>query len=542
MKKRGILLSLLLAVMLLPAVGTVTVSAGKSNKQVVTSGSFEEYLDMGVWYASGDVKTENNELVFNSKNEEFIIAKQSANDFSAYDVEELIKVDLSMKILELSSTAPFSIRFGLPSFSLIRGIANSGEITFVKKDNGIIVSVNSYNDQEEKTELYSGVSPYVVFDETFQLQVSVKADGKVNVVFGNGAESATFYDNTSLEGYFDGIGCFGFSKPASADNVNVIFEEITATAYTYNNPSNPVSVKETFDNDEFNKEAWYTICTPTAGRYAGGTMSLKNNELFINNANEALISTRHEFSNFELTFDITDMHREAFYDENGKLNPVSGWLGISFGAAQFDSSFYASVRESTFFQFETSAKTDTEPVTSGRYLLWENAVPLKYEDIPDGYNFWKKEDVVGADGKERTINVKFTMLDGVFSCWTKYADQTFSVTPQFTYDIGYTPLGFVRILAYGGFTGAYASIDNIEIINKDVNAEDCKVEIDYGSNSVTYEKFEYVDTWDDKDLLKEGTVAGESGCASSLVGGISTAGILASAALVIVKRRKEGKK
>jgi hypothetical protein len=230
------------------------------------------------------------------------------------------------------------------------------------------------------------------------------------------------------------------------------------------------------------------------------------------------------------------MHREAFVDEDGKLNPVSGWIGVSFGAAQFDSSFYASVRESTFFQFETSAKTNTEPVTSGRYLLWENAVPLKYEAIPDGCNFWKKEEAVGADGKERAVNVKCTMIDGVFSCWTKYEDEEFTAQPQFTYDIGYTPLGFVRILAYGGFTGAYACIDNIEIINKDVNAEDYKVEISYVSNAVTHEKFEYTDTWTDEDLLVDGTSYGSN--KTVFIVGLAVAGAVLAAGLVwLIKRR-----
>ena len=531
------------------AVGFLSVSAGKSNRDVATNASFAGSIDTGTWYVAGGVTGADNAIVFNSETNDSIISKQYAAELADYGVNDVLNADVTMTIAALPEGAVFSVRFGLEMFMLDAGVANSGEIAFTgTAGGGISVSVNSYDANGQKTTLHTGTSDYVAAGTAFVLSADAATGGKFSISFGNGTDTAAFWSNAQAENQpFDCVGYFGFSKAASAENVNVVISSAVATAYAYDNPSNPVEVLETFDNNAFNKEAWFTISHGT-GEYEGSELTVQNGELLFNNTNEALISTRHEYSNFELTFDITDMHREAEIDADGNvINPVSGWIGIAFGSAAHDSSFDDSVRRSTFFQFEPYQTNNTDAVTGGRYLLWENYVAQGATNIQfvDGYNFWNENDVNDANGNPRTINLKFTMIDGVFSCWAKYEDEAdFSETPHYTYDLGYTPLGYVRVLTYGGFTGGYMAIDNLKIVNKDFNAEDYKVEIGYTSNIVEYDPFEYTDTWNDNDLLADGAWNTEGGCSGSAATSAAwaAAALLAAsaAALVVIRKREKG--
>lgn len=536
-------LSLMLA---LTGAGSVTALAGQSNRNVATNASFAGSIDTGYWYVEGGVVSSGNALVFDSRSGDSIFSKQYAADLADYGVASVLDADLRMQIDALPEGAVFSVRFGTEMFSLSGGLADSGEIAFTgTADSGISVSVNAYDASAQKTVLYTGTSDYVAVGEEFALTASVRTGGKLALSFGDGTSETPFWTNAEEDSVFDAVGYFGFSKAASATNVKVTIKSATVNAYAYDNPSNPVEVTETFDNNSFNKEAWFAMCTPTAGQYEGGSMLLENDQLLIDNAGEALISTRQEYSNFELTFDITDMHRTAEYDDKGNvINPVSGWIGIAFGSAAHDSSFYDAVRASTFFQFEPTTMTDYEPITAGRYILWDNYVALS-ADVPfaEGYNIWNEEDVKGEDGQPRTVNLKFTMIDGVFSCWTKYEDEEeFSETPQFSYDMGYTPLGYVRVLAYGGITGAYCAIDNLKIVNRDYNAEAYKTEIGYTSNVVEYDPFEYTDTWQDEDLLADGTYQSEGGCGGSIAASAAgaAAALMGAAALIAARKKSKG--
>lgn len=543
MKRSKIVLLLLCIALAVSAVGFLSVSAGKSNRDVATNASFAGGIDTGTWYVAGGVTGADNTIVFNSETNDSIISKQYAAELADYGVNDVLNADVTMTIAALPEGAVFSVRFGLEMFMLDAGVANSGEIAFTGTDGGGIgISVNTYDANGQKTTLHTGTSDYVAAGTEFVLSADAATGGKFSISFGNGTDTAAFWSNAQAENQpFDAVGYFGFSKAASAENVNVVISSAVATAYAYDNPSNPVEVTETFDNNAFNKEAWFTISSGT-GEYAGSELTVKDGELLFNNTNEALISTRHEYSNFELTFDITDMHREAEIDADGNvINPVSGWIGIAFGSASHDSSFDDSVRRSTFFQFEPYQTNNADAVEGGRYLLWENYVPLGRTDIAfaDGYNFWNEDDVKG-----RTINVKFTMIDGVFSCWAKYEDEAdFSETPHYTYDMGYTPLGYVRVLTYGGFTGGYMAIDNLKIVNKDFNAEDYKVEIGYTSNVVEYDPFEYTDTWNDNDLLADGAWYAEGGCGGTVAVSVvwAAAALLAAAAAALAAIRKKEK-
>ena len=181
------------------------------------------------------------------------------------------------------------------------------------------------------------------------------------------------------------------------------------------------------------------------------------------------------------------------------------------------------------------------PVTDGRYILWDNYVPLKADvSFAEGRNLWKKSDVSDANGRERTATLKFVMCDGLFTVSEKYDDET-DFTEVFKYDMGYTPSGTVRILTYGAGGGSDPPekiqagniwIDNVSIENLDQNKEEYITEIGYTANFNGWpDPYEYTDTWEDSDLISS-----EGGHSDGPI--ITLAGtILAVAAVTLLTRR-----
>ena len=109
---------------------------------------------------------------------------------------------------------------------------------------------------------------------------------------------------------------------------------------------------------------------------------------------------------------------------------------------------------------------------------------------------------------EETVNLKFTVVDGVITLYYKLASQAEYVM-QYQYNLGTMQTGYVRIYSYGGgpiseYAGVLnMSIDNFEITNLDNDAvKIIKNPPIYKSNVVAKTPdYNYTTTPDASDLL-----------------------------------------
>ena len=168
------------------------------------------------------------------------------------------------------------------------------------------------------------------------------------------------------------------------------------------------------------------------------------------------------------------------------------------------------------------------------------------------FNPWSSE------AERKIINVRFSVLDGIVSLYLKYKGESWG-TPELTYDMGYTPSGYVRIFQWGE-TGtrtegiAYNQIGNFAIDNfsiSNADYEDVKQSIEapeFKTNVIANTPdFDYDTKPDAGDLIGDRLENGDpvrvgegGGCSSVLFGGSAAgAAVLAAAAAFGLRRKRK---
>ena len=181
---------------------------------------------------------------------------------------------------------------------------------------------------------------------------------------------------------------------------------------------------------------------------------------------------------------------------------------------------------------------------SPRYVLYSDWTPLDVTSM-ENFNVWN------PDFQGKTVNIKFSVTDGIIELFMKTAEDK-NYTLCYSYDIGYSKTGYVRIFTYGeanvpeeGLSHATIgnfTIDNLAIKNTDFEAER-KILKDPGYQSNVQDKtadFEYVTKLDDGDLLanKIESENADNGCSGSISVSCGAVGIIGAMAVVIRRRKK----
>ncbi len=334
---------------------------------------------------------------------------------------------------------------------------------------------------------------------TVALEFSVTTDGAFTLMLNDEKK----IENKTL--YEGGAGYFGIFS----EGKNVVsIEDLSLFGYSYDVPEN-IDYTETFDNNAYNANMFYTMSkvSPLTPSY----LTVENDALKFSNTAGAHITTRYMYSNFELQFDVTDLQRTAVYDENGNIiKLISNWFSIAFGVDSPEQLPESTFSLATSLQLEgmfSDEQTDqTVPSTFQRFVLRDKGSVQKIDAM--SYNIWDAE---RFDGK--IVQVKLSVYDGLIQLWMKTADENEWGDPQFAYDLGYTPLGYVRIFTWGQNSVvekglkynsiANFTIDNLSIKNTDYESvRNVLSAIDYKSNYIPdTEDYVYTTKTDSGDLL-----------------------------------------
>ncbi len=533
------LLSLALAAAGGGSIGVLTAHAGQSTVGVATEESLKGGIDGGTWVVSGKVQGKDDTMVFDDgcTDKAKVTAITKIVDVTEFGVENIFDASFTVNMESIPSVAGnrFAFAFGLSKVSAQLGSDGASEVYFTKDGEGLKVGVCRYwvSPADSGTHKIEYLKPTkfagVALGIDLHVSVTLKASGKLVVsVLPDGAdedgrivlcdESVTNNNDNTREGFI------GFAQngkcTATVSNVNI-------SSYNYDNMATPLRVEENFDNGNYNAEAWYS--KSDAGMYPGG-ISVADGALVFRNAQNAIFGTKYAYSNFEMTFDLVDLQREAETDDNGNVTaPIPSWFGISLATPAYNSSFGASVGSELMYALESGGRSVAYRYYPGTLSIqsWNNQFTDK---------FWDKSKA------GEIYNMKCSMVDGVFTfTYKNAAEEDYPEAPFYTCDLGYTPTGYVRLVAYepAGFT-----FDNFVIVNKD--AKPTEVKIGYTANELPgREDFVYEDTWSDEDLIinrldKETEVKQEGeGCNGTLLAVAPTVGALAVAGLTLAKRRRD---
>lgn len=537
--------------------------AGSSKVYVVSEASItKNTISTGSFFISGDVTANNGEAVFGSDAEiSSLFAKAKIRNLKEYGVSELFSMNLKLNIAEIAASGRYSVCFGLKNIREYVGSANSFDVEFTYND-GMYVGVNYYDANGNQSSVYKKQKFGALnLNKDISLSVSVTTDNKLTVKINGDA----YVSNRSVN---DASGYVAFYSEGAN---KVTLSDAEVISYRYDAPET-IDYVETFENgynaNVFSSQSKASPMNPSS-------LSVEDGKLVFKNTAEAYFTTRYQYSNFELTFDISDLYNEAEFNELGEPTKlISNWFGIAFGVDSIDLSAAATVPQTSWLQFEgvpiysnpPYGEDHTKVWENPRYVTWENGnardIQPMYGANGKSFSLWNKHDVQG-----NTVNIKFTMTDGLIELYYRIDGDEDWGTPYYTYDLGAARTGYVRIFTWGDTSlnpkgMAYQAmanfkIDNFSIRNTDNEAAKKVAETpDYKSNiRDKTPDFNYTTNPDKGDLLgeklKNGTTGTQKapannagmtvtakGCGSSLGAGAVLAALV-PAGVILLRRKKD---
>ena len=531
----------------------VTAKAGSSEVYIASSTSIDDTsINSGDFLTTGKVAAENGKAKFNTLSEkEKLTTKTKAFNLKEYGVTTMLDFSSTLNFSSFAEDGNFSMAFGLNNLKNETGAEDSFavKVNYDSASKKFSIGVSEYTKDGEISAYAPTVIGAIKINRDVTFKVFVDTDCNLTVsVLPTGASSETklvsrYGLNVNPEGYISYI---------SSGRNEITLSDPQILVYEYDAPET-IDYTETFDKNGYNSNVFYSAST--ASPITPSSLSVENGALRFKNTAAAYISTRYKYSNFELSFDITDMARTATFDDNGNVvSLINSWFGIAFGVNSIDERPDTTTRYSTWLQLGRvvpGVENFVKPANV-HYLLWDNNGNWNNVTDPQfmtDFNPWSTK----YDGE--VINVKFAVTDGLVELFMKTDGDPDWGGPYFTHDFGKVKTGYVRIFTAGN-TGIETkgiehndvgnfTIDNLSI--KDTDHENAKTLLptpEYKSNLWgKTPDYDYKTKPDDKDLIGNKISSGDmngssakSGCTSSV--GLSLP-LIALAAIPFIKRKKK---
>ena len=541
-----------------PASAYEKASAGSSKTYVVSSNSIgKTSVNSGDLFVTGKISVENGKIKFNEESEvETVSTKTKAFNLKKYGITTLLDFTSTFSFSSLNENGEFVVAFGMDDFDGEVGAEDSFalKIKYDASQKRYVLSVSEYLSDGTEQAIFSPQIAGAIQtnrDVTFKVFVDTDCNLTVSMKQSGAANETVFVKNYSLN-----VNPEGYVSYFSIGRNNITLSDPQIFIYKYDTPET-IDYVETFDENGYNSNVFYS--ESTASPFTPSSLSVENGALVFKNTAAAYISTRYKYSNFELSFDITDMAREAVSDDNGNiLSLINSWFGIAFGLNSENEAPDSTVRYSTWLQVGRVFPDEDDFVTPnvGHYLLWDNNGDFNGVTTPQymtDFNPWD----TSYDGE--VINVKLTVTDGLIEYFMKVDGDPDYGAPYFSYNLGKTKTGYIRIFTAGETTinpkglkynnvGNF-TIDNLSIKNTDFESEK-KLLPSPGYKSNLWDKtpdYDYKTNLDDNDLLgnkiKNGNIgttttpSSQGGGCNSSIGFVCPVAALAALAIIGKKRK-----
>ena len=290
----------------------VTAKAGSSEVYIVSSTSIDATsINSGDFSITGKVAAENGKAKFNALSEkEKLTTKTKAFNLKEYGVKTLLDFSSTLNFSSFAENGNFSIAFGLNSLRSETGAEDSFAVN-VSYDSGkkkFSVGVSEYTASGENA-VYSPMiigAMQINRDVVFKVYVDTDRNLTVSVKPAGASAETKLVSECKLS-----VNPEGFISYISNGRNEITLSDPAILVYNYDAPET-IDYTETFDNNGYNSNVFYSAST--ASPITPSSLSVENGALRFKNTAAAYISTRYKYSNFVLSFDITDMAREATFD------------------------------------------------------------------------------------------------------------------------------------------------------------------------------------------------------------------------------------
>ena len=268
------------------ALPSVTVAkAGKSDVNVADKASITGQLDKGKWRIAGNVKSENNSVVFDGDCSENarITTRSVFKDCSADGIDEIYTSSFTLTISGIPSgeNKRFAVSYGLDKIAGELGETGTSEVYFVNDNERLKVGVCKFDEESgTKTDIVAPADyPSLDFGSSFTLNVSLVASGYMTVTIAPAGVSSPYVlcDDATVgntDHSLTGRVCIGQTAVCDAT-----ISSVRIKSYDYTNAATPIELTESFDKDEYNGNAFYTRSDPNDGTNLSGGVKVENGAL-----------------------------------------------------------------------------------------------------------------------------------------------------------------------------------------------------------------------------------------------------------------------
>lgn len=506
-------LSIFLVSCLLLCLFAITASAGAAVNVIGSSTYKDNKLAAANWHNSNsDVLVEDGKIIFpkESTSDTKLVCKDVVEKSTIY--KELLSFSSSLNFKSLPSGRTFNVAFALATIESNIGDAGNIEIEFSNKG-GINATLNIYDlDGNKKT-----VSTKHVGSVGSEIAVSVllTVDDKITVAVGGQTLANSYSVGSNV------VGRVGFLQTGSC---NVAVSGLEIKLYNYALPEN-CNIEEDFNDGEYNKNLFscglnYTSARP-AGIYVGEYKG--QGALIVDNSLVGYFSTKVQFSNFEMQYDVLYSQNFVKYNEDGSTHSQ------------------ATTGHTIRFGSEYSEVEGWGGDTSGNRLsVGANGGMIYYSGDNATFKASENHNIGAKENSERAYTVKLRMVDGKFTAWIKWVGEAEFVELINVDDSNMpTPTGFIQILPNSHSNSVF---DNIKITNLD--AKPNLVEYEHVTNKwPEIHHYEYTpSTFKYRDAAADAIAGGFNYYIITLIGAaVCVLGLGVTVLVLLISKKKKAK-
>jgi len=388
-----------------------------------------------------------------------------------------IEFSAKLNITDLPEGKRFGFATGLAFPDEYIQTSNTSFFYLTRTGSKLYFGISSYGAQGAEEVIVLPTQTVASLSTQFDIAVSVNTSGDISAR----VDEMQVFEVQDKQIYFDGYFAIGQDAGCQA-----VLSSIEINACTYHTPEN-YNALETFDNGTFNANVWYSESAAVSEKTA--FLAPVDGVLRFKNVASGFISTRTTYSNAELCFDICNLKTDTVFDENNNISEsFSAGFSIIFGS-------------NTFRKVDSAAMVDIQikpmPVNflySQPHVLievYQNGTLMSTAESVDIAALWSDSNV---------LSFRAFINDGEFSLQTR-KDIDIFYSDVITLEIPGMRAGYIQLAALG--TDAFYAnfdIDNLSISNFDYGGKASVAP--YINNFWPDADYEYINSWDDNDLLE----------------------------------------
>ena len=441
---------------------------------------------------------------------------------------ELFNADIELSISQVSGR--FAFNFGLKSLMSNYGSANSSAIWFSLEEDKLYAGLSYFAPDGTEVALIDKTS--LGMYSGGKIKIALKAErsyGATNedILSGSVSSGSNKMNIANVKGA-NATGYISFSENTKDSITHASVTECTILTYQYLVAKN-TSDKETpaladFNSGVYNTNEWYS--EGRLGYFDNTSIKVQDGKFRLTNAAKSSISTKFEYSNFTMSFEVSDIQKTAVGKggtEAKDYNPqqavkeqydcvVSPGFYVLLGCLEY-TGFYVGGAYIHFEPYTYSKAGDitakskidyTKPFEYTRVTISDGST-LQYVLLED--NLWE----VGNDNAKIFIS----MINGDFTlAYSINGGETKEVSG--INDFSVVPYGYIKIGGMGHKENVGVELDNngignqlkqlnmafdnITLYNYDALAKAISVNYTPSSNG-SGKDYTYVDRWNPSDML-----------------------------------------